>query len=117
MSTTSTTTTLNFNIYRTNDNSSAGHGTMVLSGPDSQNMYSADIKQLVMSGGPSFSPEEIKGPSSTAAGTVTIQLYTSQRNDLKMFLAKNPLESRVSYAGSLQYVPNGWIFNLTAVVA
>lgn len=114
---TSTATTLNFNLFQTNNNAASGHGTMVLSGPDSHNMYSADITQLVINGNPTFSPEEIKGPSSTASGTVTIQLYTSQRNDLKVFLAKNPLESRVSYAGSLAYLPRGQIFNLTAVVA
>ncbi len=111
----STTTKLSFNVFTTNSNSSAGKGTMTLSGPDNKGWYSADVETLKINNKPAFSPEEIKGESSQCGGTTVIPLYTSQRNDLKIFLAKNPLESRVSYSGSLAYASG--IYNLTAVVA
>lgn len=113
MSTTNA-TTFNFTIYQTNNNGPAGTGTMILSGPDSHGMVSAQITKLVING-KSISPEEIKGPSSGCSGTLTSQLYTSQNNDIKMFLAQNPLESRVSYAGSMTYLSG--VYNLSAVVA
>ncbi len=113
-----TSTTLNFNLYRTNDNGQAGHGTMVLTGPDGSGYYEAEIQELVIGGNPPFEPEEIKGPSQDCDGVTQIQLFDSQRDDIKMLLTRNPFESRVSYAGSASLTVNTLqIFNLSAVVA
>ncbi len=112
-----TSTQLEFNIFQTNDNSPRGEGKMALTGPDGNGYYEAQIEELVVTGNPPFEPEEIKGPSQDCDGITQISLFDSQRGDLKILLTQNPLEGRVSYAGSMALTHTSQIFNLTAVVA
>lgn len=102
-------------FYQTDNNAEAGEAFVVLSGPDQSANYEADVKSLHINNQSPFTPELIKGRGNKCDGVLNIQLYTSQRNDLKMLLVQNPLEPRVSFTGSAAY-GNG-IYNLNAVVA